>query len=234
VEDWFSEGAPERRIALDPKLDGAANLERLFTRAKKLERAQASLERERELAGERIAGLEALLARVPDESPELVEREAMDAGLLDRPQPPPKQRSAPAARLPYKRFLATSGAEIWVGRSARDNDELSMRLSRGNDVWLHTADAPGSHVVLRTEKGVDPSEEDVQDAAQLAVHFSPLRGARRTDVHVARCKEVHKPRGAKPGLVTLSGGRTRHVRLDEQRLRRLLSPERAAREAEGR
>ena len=60
------------------------------------------------------------------------------------------------------------------------------------------------------------------DAAHLAVHFSPLRGAPRADVHVARRKEVHKPQGAKPGLVTLSGGKLLGVRLEPERLARLL------------
>ncbi len=70
--------------------------------------------------------------------------------------------------------------------------------------------------------GQEPDPEDVLDAAHLAVHFSPLRGTRRTDVHVAHCKEVKKPRRAPPGLVTLSGGRIRVVRVDEERLARLL------------
>jgi len=71
-------------------------------------------------------------------------------------------------------------------------------------------------------KGADPDSEDLVDAAHLAVHFSPLRGASRARVHVARRKEVHKPRGAKPGLVHLSGGRILDVRMQPDRLRRLL------------
>ncbi len=82
--------------------------------------------------------------------------------------------------------------------------------------------------MLRTARNVQPDPEEVLDAAHLAVHFSPLKGARRADVHVARRKEVHKPRGAPAGLVTLSGGRNLAVRLQPERLERLLSPERTA------
>ena len=112
--------------------------------------------------------------------------------------------------------------EVRVGRRAKDNDSLTLRHARGNDVWLHTADAPGSHVVLRVGTNAEPDAEDLLDAAHLAVHFSPLRDSARAKVHVARRKEVHKPRGAKPGLVTLSGGRILDVRMQPERLARLL------------
>ncbi|NOT32359.1 MAG: hypothetical protein HOP15_18085, partial [Planctomycetes bacterium] len=89
-------------------------------------------------------------------------------------------------------------------------------------LWLHTANAPGSHVVLRLEKGAEPDGEELLDAAHLAAHFSPLRGEPRVDVHVARQKEVHKPRKAPAGLVTLSGGKLIRLRLEPERLARLL------------
>ena len=147
----------------------------------------------------------------------------------------PRRRKAPAPRLPYRTFEGVKGTEIRVGRTARDNDALSLKLCNGNDLWLHTADAPGSHVVLRTSvnargkgKGKSPEAdpEELLDAAHLAVHFSPLRGAEKADVHVCPCKQVHKPKGAKPGLVTLSGGRTLQVRLEPERLDRLLRADR--------
>ena len=151
------------------------------------------------------------------------------------PQQLAKQRhAAPAARLPYLRFAALKGSEIRVGRSARDNDRLTFREARGNDLWLHTADSPGSHVVLRLEKGHEPDDEELLDAAHLAVHFSPLRGAPRVDVHVARQKEVHKPRKAPAGLVTLSGGKVLRLRVEPARLARVLATRRGQPDPGGR
>jgi predicted ribosome quality control (RQC) complex YloA/Tae2 family protein len=160
----------------------------------------------------------------------------VEAGLLDPPQEAdPRRRKAPAPRLPYRAFEGVRGTEIRVGRSARDNDTLSLKLCNGNDLWLHTADAPGSHVVLRTSvkargkgRGREPEAdpEELLDAAHLAVHFSPLQGAEKADVHVCACKQVHKPKGAKPGLVTLSGGRILQVRMQPERLERLLRADR--------
>lgn len=222
LEDWYAPGGAPRRIELEPKLAPRANVERLFERARKLERSRAALDEELERARLQLAQLDALLARLPSAEPGELALEAQERGLLDEPQAPPERRKEPAARLPYKSFRASSGAEIRVGRSASDNDALSFRHARGNDLWLHTADAPGSHVVLRLERGAEPEQEDLLDAAHLAVHHSPLRGRGRASVHVARCKEVHKPRGAKAGLVTLSGGRTLALRVEPARLERLL------------
>lgn len=225
IEDLSGDGA-ERTIVLDPKLSPVQNLERMFQRARKLERDAASAAADLEAARARERDLAELAAeaRAEEADPAALEARALAAGLLEERQSaaPPKRRSEPAPRLPYKAFESAGGAEIRVGRNARDNDDLTFHHAKGSDLWLHTADAPGSHVVLVLQKGTDPDSEDMVDAAHLAVHFSPLRGARHARVHVARRKEVHKPRGAKPGLVHLSGGRILDVRVQPERLRRLL------------
>lgn len=216
LDDWTT-GEP-RTIQLDPARSPKQNMEQLFSRYKKLQRALAGMGEEEDRATQRLADLQALLDAANDmeRAPDEVDRQGVAAGLLD---PEQTQRAEPKQRLPYRTFRATSGAEIRVGRSARDNDTLSTRHCRGNDVWLHTADSPGSHVVLCLAGAPEPHPEDLLDAATLALHYSPQRGARKADIHVARGKEVHKPRGAKPGLVTLSGGSTLYLRFEPERLR---------------
>ncbi len=226
VADFFAPEAPQRRVELDPRLSPHENVERIFERARKLERSRASVETELEIARRRERDLTALLARAADPAsdPAHLEQEAIEGGLLEKRQPDSERakQKEPAPRLPYRAFASSRGGEIRVGRSARDNDALTFRHSKGSDLWLHTADAPGSHVVLVLQKGAAPDSEEMVDAAHLAVHFSPLKGASRARVHVALRKEVHKPRGAKPGLVQLSGGKILDVRMQPERLRRLL------------
>lgn len=224
VDDVFSDGV-KRVLALDPRRTPRENVELYFERYRKLVRAEASVHQELELARGKARDLAALLEELErtESDPQELEARALASGLLDpRQEGDARKRRPPEARKPYRTFQGTRGSEIRVGRSARDNDELTFKHSRGNDLWLHTADAPGSHVVLRLANAPEPDPEDLLDAAHLAVHFSPLRGAARAQVHIARRKEVHKPRGAKPGLVTLSGGRVLGLRLQPERLQRLL------------
>jgi predicted ribosome quality control (RQC) complex YloA/Tae2 family protein len=227
VDDHWGDGAP-RAIALDPKLSPRENMERLFDKAKKLQRAKETVAAELELARAKEALVLEWLARAGDEArdPDELEREAVAAGALEPKQAAPRKSAPPPPRLPYRSFAASSGAEIRVGRNAKDNDELTFKHARGNDLWLHTADTPGSHVVLVLAGRPEPHPEDLLDAAHLAAHHSPVAGAAKARVHVARRKEVHKPRGAKPGLVTLSGGKVLELRLQPERLQRLLGSHR--------
>ena len=230
ADDLFDPEMKPRTIALDAKLSPRENLERLFEKAKKLGRSRSAVLGEIAIATARIADLEALVAaaRAPDADVAALQADAVARELVEAPQSTVEGRKeAPAPRLPYRSFAAFAGTEIRVGRNARDNDDLTFRHARGNDVWLHTADAPGSHVVLIVEKGAEPHPEELLDAAHLAVQFSPLAGATKARVHVARRKEVHKPRGAKPGLVTLSGGKILDLRMQPDRLQRLLRTHRA-------
>jgi len=231
LEDYFDPDLSRRTLTLDAKRSPQENVERYFERYRKLLRAREAVAEELARAERKQAALERFLeqARDADSDPLEVERAATEQGLLDaRQEADVRKRKAPAARVCYRRFFSEREAEIRVGKTSRDNDELTLRHARGNDLWLHTADSPGSHVILRLERNQTPHDEDVLDAAHLALHFSPLRGTDRAAIHVARRKYVHKPRGAKPGLVTLSGGKTLEIRVDEGRLRRLLDSSRDA------
>jgi predicted ribosome quality control (RQC) complex YloA/Tae2 family protein len=204
--------------------------------------AREGLEKLSELCEEleRLAGaddaeglqtLETFAAR-PDLRP-LLSRYAPERGPPRRPRSeakpseggPPRMlvggRPVPT-RLQPRRYASSGGLEIWVGRSDAGNDHLTTRLARGNDLFFHLDGAPGSHVVLRTEGRSDPPSEALLDACELAVHFSKQRNASRADVHVVAIKNVRKPKGAKPGLVMVHGGKTIHLRRTPQRLQRVL------------
>ena len=227
LEDLYNEGQT-RTVSLDPKLSVRDNMERLFEKAKKLERAQTTIVEELALAQAKHQRLADFVARAKDEAESVddLERAAIAGGVLDPKQAAPQKQAAPAPRLPYRTFVGKAGSEIRVGRNAKDNDALTFKHARGNDLWLHTADTPGSHVVLVLAGKPEAHPEELLDAAHLAVHFSPLEGATKARVHVAPRKLVHKPRGAKPGLVTLSGGKVLDLRLQPERLQRLLGAHR--------
>jgi len=104
-----------------------------------------------------------------------------------------------------KKFISSGGFEIWVGLDDASNDRLSLKERHANDLWFHVHGFPGSHVLLRCgESEFEPGKEDIKEAAQLAAYFSKMRKASAVSVHYCRAKHVKKPRGAKPGTVTIS------------------------------
>lgn len=103
------------------------------------------------------------------------------------------------------RTTVLDGFEILVGRSARDNDRLTLKVARPRDLWLHAHGFAGSHVVVRHPDGTDEVPKHVVErAAELAAWHSKARGARgKISVHVCRAADVSKPRGAPTGQVRL-------------------------------
>ena len=103
-----------------------------------------------------------------------------------------------------RRFVSEDGMIVLVGRTAADNDVLSIKLSSPRDFWLHIASGPGSHVVVRNPENLPRMPRATQQlAASLAVRYSKAKDGGRAAVHVTRCDEVRKPRGYAPGKVTL-------------------------------
>lgn len=101
--------------------------------------------------------------------------------------------------------IDVDGHEVLIGRSARNNDELTFRVARPRDLWLHAAGHAGSHVVIRTpEDGADVPREVIERAAAYAAWHSKARNARgKVEVHVCRAADIRKPRGAPAGTVEL-------------------------------
>jgi predicted ribosome quality control (RQC) complex YloA/Tae2 family protein len=91
-----------------------------------------------------------------------------------------------------------------VGRTARDNDHLTFKMAKPNDLWMHTGDYSGSHVVVRNATRKDVPHRTIIEAAQLAAHFSRARKDPKVDVHYTQRKFVSKPKGAVPGLVRMT------------------------------
>jgi predicted ribosome quality control (RQC) complex YloA/Tae2 family protein len=231
-------------IALDPALSPAENLDRIFRRYRKAVRALAQGGTRRQAIAGALESVRANLRELAsiggldeEAAPSALEafaaQDGVSALVAKRAPVAPNRRVRPdaerelagrrfPARLAPRRYRTANDLEIWVGRSDAGNDFLSTKLARGRDLFFHLDGAPGSHVILRTEGRVDPPSEAVLDACELAVHFSKQREATRADVHVVPIANVRKPRGAKPGLVTVHGGKTVHLRRTPTRLGRVL------------
>ena len=229
VPDWSDldeQGAPrEVTLQLDPALSAARNADRWFRRSQRYQAAAARIARRRDEVKGSLARAEELLARAAAAADAAALRavESEAGTTLAARAPRPSDRGG-MARLPYRTFRSASGARILVGRSARDNDELTLRVARGNDVWLHARGVQGSHVVV-PGAGDAPDARTLGDAALLAAHFSRARGEDAAEISWTRRKHVRKPKGAAEGSVIATQERTLRVRLDGARLAALLSTE---------
>jgi len=112
-----------------------------------------------------------------------------------------------------RRFVSPDGMTVLVGRTAADNDVLSLRLGAPRDFWLHVAGESGSHVVVRNPQALDRLPRDTERfAGALAARYSKARHGGRVAVHVTTCSEVSKVRGQPPGQVSL--GRFRSIQVE--------------------
>jgi predicted ribosome quality control (RQC) complex YloA/Tae2 family protein len=208
-------------IELDPALAPKANIDRYYRMARKAERGQDSgLKRLEELEAERdrLTRLKEWL----DEEPEAVERVREKCGIKEtRAHADTHARQSAETRLPFRRFVSGSGFEIRVGRSARDNDALTLRHCRGEDFWLHAGGWAGSHVVVVMPRGRELDSETLLDAATLAAHYSKARSG-PIEVMYTRGKNVRKVKKAPPGQVLVSGHKSLMIDVDAARLRRLM------------
>ena len=101
------------------------------------------------------------------------------------------------------RYTLPGGWHVWAGKTARDNDRLSLKVARNDDWWFHLRGHPGSHVVLFVRDGADPDKDTLKAAAAIAAYHSKQREGGMVGVTATRARFVSKPRGAKPGLVSV-------------------------------
>src|SRR4029078_13204844 len=105
-------------------------------------------------------------------------------------------------------FTSSDGVEILVGKKATDNDFLTLRVAGSLDTWLHAADYPGSHVIIRNPNRKEMPQLTLLEAAQLAAFYSSGKSQPKAAVHYTQRKYVHKPRRSAPGFVNLASFKT--------------------------
>jgi hypothetical protein len=184
-------------FTVDPRLSAPASAERLFDRARRMERARRQVALRLRETRSALAEARASESRVLD---------ARD--LADLAPPAAAADEQPGAAGP-RHYLTTRGLSLLVGRGARENHHLTFRVARPEDLWLHAREAPGAHVILRDNEGRAGSE-DLREAAEVAAFFSEARAASQVDVHVTRRKHVRPARGG-PGRVFVAHSDTLRV-----------------------
>jgi predicted ribosome quality control (RQC) complex YloA/Tae2 family protein len=214
-------------IPLDPARGPVDNMKRLFEKAKRLKSATPRIEER----AERISRELAALARFAEEIDAADEAglTAVRAAIALRFPSIATAAGAPRAkapeRSPFHEFAIAAGRVARVGRSAADNDALTLRHARPDDLWLHVRGGAGSHVVVPLGRGEEPTPEMLVDAAHLAAFFSKAKERSDVEVIYTRRRYVQKPRGAPAGSVRLLREKTIFLRIEPARIARLLNRE---------
>jgi predicted ribosome quality control (RQC) complex YloA/Tae2 family protein len=215
--DYFSADAPLIEIELDEKVTLPQEAERRFALYSRSKRAVKQINSRIALAQSEMAALDAQQAELEKlvaegdatALEEFVSGPRVSRGGSKRLSVPPAvaggPKRKPEKKIPgVRRYVSSDGLEILVGRTSRDNDHLTFKVARPNDLWLHAADYPGSHVVVRNPTRKDVPHRTIIEAAQLAAQFSQARKEGKVDVHYTPRKFLLKMKGSAPGLVRMS------------------------------
>ena len=240
VPDWYQEGTPLVEIALETDRTPQENVERCFRRARKGKRSIGILTRRKSDTVDVLETIDQIIAAVPEledvssSSDERVQQWCQKAQELIRLHGKVrggvglKQGSAAKGKKEavarFRTFRSREGLTILAGRNARENDELSIRTARGNDLFFHVAGRPGAHVILRVERGKVAAPESIDDAAFVAARLSGWRGPETLIVHWTEAKNVRKPKGLPPGKVLIDRHREHLVMTREDGMNALLPP----------
>ena len=214
-EDYFHEDCSLIRIALDPQKTPQQNLAQRFREYRKAKGAREHLTVLVEDGEKQLDYLNSVLdelARTETERDlEEIRAELLATGFLKHNRQKKAGKSNKVKAAEPLRFSSPDGMEILVGRNNVQNDELTTKLARRTDYWLHVKDVHGSHVILRCD-GMEPSQDDIRYAAELAAQYSQARDSGRVAVDYTMVRNVKKPSGALPGKVIYQNYKTILVR----------------------
>lgn len=209
VTDFYDETTPIVEIEIDENSSITEAAEKFFKRYTKARNANAELSK-------RLADLETQIANLRFEQERIEDAiaEKDENFFADSSSEKPDARHAKAKEKAAegftgaRRYNSSEGFEILVGKGSKDNDFLTFRIAKSSDWWLHAADYPGSHVIIRNPNRQEITHKTLLEAAQFAAFFSRAREQPKVAVHYTQKKFVNKPKGAGAGLVSLSSFKT--------------------------
>ncbi|WP_408010929.1 NFACT family protein [Pseudalkalibacillus sp. A8] len=212
LPNYYDEDGGTVKIPLDNQKTPSENAQHYFKRYNKLRNSIQYVHEQIEETNDEIKYLESLLQQLESASASDVEeiREELEEGhyLKKKARSKQKKNQKPA----IEHYRSSSDIDIWVGKNNKQNDYLTNKFANPNDIWLHTKDIPGSHVVIRSN---NPDERTLMEAANIAAYFSKAKHSGSVPVDYTYIKHVKKPSGSKPGFVTYDNQKTLYVTPDE-------------------
>jgi predicted ribosome quality control (RQC) complex YloA/Tae2 family protein len=221
--NYYSEDSAYIDIPMDSQLTATANAQRYYKKYNKAKSALISIEQQLRENDEEIRYLEAQADNLEKCTEELeineIRQELADQGYTKRKKEG-KGKIKTAAPSKPMHFISSTGFEIFVGKNNVQNDLLTIKMAAPNDLWLHTKDIPGSHVIVKTN-GKQVDDDTLAEAATLAAFYSKAKNSTKVPVDYTPKRNVRKPNGAKPGMVIYENNRTVYIDPSEEIVNKL-------------
>ncbi|ALV21237.1 MULTISPECIES: NFACT RNA binding domain-containing protein [Carnobacterium] len=211
LANFYDEDRP-MTIALNPRSTPSQNAQKYFSKYQKLKNAIIFVTEQIRLTNEEIDYLDSVSTQLELATPKdiaEIKEELIQQGYLKKKTK--KKQKRQKASAPDK-YVSSDGDSILVGKNNLQNDQLTLKTARKSDIWLHTKNIPGSHVIIQSN---DPSETTILEAANIAAYFSKSQLSASVPVDLVEVKKIRKPNGAKPGFVIYEGQRTVFVTPDK-------------------
>ncbi|WP_226644004.1 NFACT family protein [Mesobacillus subterraneus] len=220
VVNYYDENGASITIPLEPRKTPSENAQRYFTKYQKAKNSVNIVKEQIEKAKAEVSYFDSLLQQVEAASPKDIEeiREELIEGGYIRARKKKGNKNKQNVKPLLEKYQSSDDTEILVGKNNKQNDYLTNKVAGRDEIWLHTKDIPGSHVVIRSK---EPSEETILEAAQIAAYFSKARNSSSVPVDFTKVRHVKKPAGAKPGFVIYEQQQTVYVTPDEDLILKL-------------
>lgn len=210
VENFYDENCPQIEIKLDKRLTPSQNMQRYYGEYRKADTAEKILTEQIKKGEEELAYIDSVFdaltrTKGEDEVNEL-RLELAEQGYIRAA----KLKGKPPKAHPPLEFKSPDGFTVLVGRNNKQNDMLTTKLADKTDIWLHTKDITGSHVIIRAE-GKEVPDSTVMWAARIAAWCSKAKNSSQVPVDYVPVRFVKKPSGSKPGMVIFTNNRTLYV-----------------------
>ena len=207
-EDFYDENMSLIEVPISPILSPQQNAAKFYKDYTRMKNAEKELTKQIELGENELHYLKSVLEELnragSEAELEEIRRELQDGGYI---RPDPGRKKLKAAKVAPMRFESTDGYPIYVGRNNRQNEELTFKLARKDDIWCHASKVHGSHVIISCG-GTTPPDDTITQAAQLAAYYSETTGGQNIPVDVTSVKQVKKIPNGKPGMVIYHTYRT--------------------------
>ncbi len=214
VINYYDEENQTITIPLDVQKTPSENAQKYFLKYQKAKNSVEVVHEQIQLAQAEIDYFEGLIQQIESASPKDIEEireELIEGGYLKQRQSRNIKKKKNLKPV-LEHYLSTDKTEIIVGKNNKQNEYLTNKLAARDDIWLHTKDIPGSHVVIRSQ---NPSEQTIVEAANIAAYFSKAKNSSSVPVDFTAIRHVKKPSGSKPGFVIYDNQQTVYVTPNE-------------------